>query len=293
MRTPGPAGKKYGIIDGQHGFMAIVDLWMDRALGPGAALSSLMRQGQSNPCFPSIVVENASNLNVAQLGMRCNEMYKHGNNRKAFYWMTKFVLFHNWSTFAGCRLSNSFEYGERFGAQDPDALLCVEQMKRMKLDATAMSRKTSIDTFRAAARLWYFDLFGAIIAEMDDLFSKMELLGYEPWYTCKEVLQNYYKFFKHVYCWTKAEAQARLMKLLQLYLLCHNRFHEQNLDGDKLRLTAAKMYIVFQEKLFKTIFVVETSTGEVPAAILKTYMYKAPPADKPMHDVYVPQIMCD
>ncbi|RHZ30109.1 hypothetical protein DYB31_016777 [Aphanomyces astaci] len=195
LRTPGPAGKKYGIIDGQHGFMAIVDLWMDRTLGPGAALSSLMRQGQSNPCFPSIVVENASNLNVVQPGMRYNEMYKHGNNRKAFYWMTKFVLFHNWSTFAGCRLSNSFEYGERFGAQDPDALLCVEKMKRMKLDVTAMSRKTSIDTFRAATRLWYFDLFGAIIAELDDPFSNMELLGYKPWYTCMEVLQNYYVSF--------------------------------------------------------------------------------------------------
>ncbi|KAF0714738.1 hypothetical protein AaE_011502 [Aphanomyces astaci] len=174
LRTPGPAGKKYDIIDGQHGFMAIVDLWMDRTLGPGAALSSLMRQGQSNPCFPSIVVENASNLNVVQLGMRYNEMYKHGNNRKAFYWMTKFVL---------------FTTGQRL--LDPDALLCVEQMKRMKLDVTAMSRKTSIDTFRAATRLWYFDLFGAIIAELDDPFSKMELLGYKPWYTCMEVLQNY------------------------------------------------------------------------------------------------------
>ncbi|ETV77223.1 hypothetical protein H257_09110 [Aphanomyces astaci] len=125
LRTPGPAGKKYGIIDGQHGFMAIVDLWMDRTLGPGAALSSLMRQGQSNPCFPSIVVENASNLNVVQLGMRYNEMYKHGNNRKAFYWMTKFVLFHNWSTFAGCRLSNSFEYGEKVrSAGSGRAALC-------------------------------------------------------------------------------------------------------------------------------------------------------------------------
>ncbi|RHY67123.1 hypothetical protein DYB38_006980 [Aphanomyces astaci] len=128
------------------------------------------------------------------------------------------------------------DLGERQLLDDPRSRLYVIETSytRAALDDVLATAATMTDEHRSFP---------------NDPFSKMELLGYKPWYTCMEVVQNYYKFFKHVCCWTKVEAQAALKKLLQLYLLCDNRFHEQNLDGDKPRLTAAKMYIVFQRKI--------------------------------------------
>ncbi|RHZ31437.1 hypothetical protein DYB37_003975 [Aphanomyces astaci] len=278
--SPGPPGFDFGVLDGQHRISALQTLANDRTLPRGVAFDNLVIDDQGNPFdseltphVPAVIVKAPTPDLATKIAFAFNDLYRHGNSKRAFHWINMICKFTSWSGYADSSLYSLLETNGKYGHQNITVKKSIDDMAAAGIDVTdiqKLSDATLKRTFRAAVRLHHFKLITPLSDELEDPYLKKETLVFVKWANIMEVVQNYYWFFRRCCGWSGENTNRALTKMMQVFLYCENGFHHEGLDSAKLRDTHVKKWISFKESQYQCVFALGSSKV-LPLALQKKY----------------------